>query len=1167
MAELNDIQKDKVNKLIATYEIDKNDAIGLVTGELELDTYLKNRKISKDEKLSKVTNTDSFIENEGYDVNLIKETKKKVAEKKYEVENSAAADDYSEESLYFDEYTPSSAETLNTWGITTDKDKELPSIIRTKLSFTVPNDDIALAESKNLYKKWLVDEKGYSKELVESLDDQIQFKWQKVGNKSLGFREFNSLIYRTPEELGGDNKWVAANTPSLIPNLGDIGSISGDLLPVATAITGAVIGSFGGPYGLVAGSAGGTFIGEYGRLWIGRHVFDLNTDPESSSYMTDEEFEKYALNSAVVMTGVDLVLTPAMLMAGAAIKKSILSMGKERLTYDSVKKVLKGEITFDDDLIKKIEVARNKIVQLGVPEDLANEYTAISVARALPESGIISKGTKEDKIFARKLEALEKKLTANKVEERVIKKLSGIDDVNLSPKVKDDIMIKVGDEIKSIRKLEIEKARLEIQNAEQTLAKNWEENWLAPEIRQIDELGVVFNNLQKEIKAVWSTADDILTTQAKNIPVIMSGKDSLKLINKLKKTLDVKVVPKKPKKLKKNASVEEVKNYNTKLNEYEHYHTFLKFLNGGVVPVNQTVGLGIFKKAINQMSKGDKLTYSQAKAWHAYIKEAETQLSGKISSSEMNVLTHMKGVLKDGMDEGIQASGNQKLINAHQTWGDLVNNYQGSALTQFADEFKIALKRDGGFNMKLEGNVQNMFKRFVNNTDEGLVNAQKLGNLLQLQKLTTKGDLKGMLFKQQDINKITNALYENYYNKVIPKMVNGKLQPSEMSHSQFMAKFGKNYRLILGDNLYNKFATSNKAAMESFEKSVKFQTDTIETISRTLPGLAPEVLARDNSQAIVAHLFSRMRTNDVGALVKNLEKINPLLLKDIRKVFLSDFITKTKPQGFLDGRILDDFLTEYKPVLDELYSKEFTAAYRDIAVALKELQATMDLVGTPGAATLTQSANRLGLLIDIFAGPLNHKRLILNRVARIHDGFDLGGDSLALLMDYKKFIEAARNKFLGGNYPRILDQLGNSKSAKVRGLWRSLWDALVKTSTLGKYGKWEKPKGLLYNPMKWKTAAGLELSEDFTDLEEKVAASGIPGFGTALEESRADEQFDVDPADAIEEIADQLGITIADNSAKIVNTLITQWKKVFKDDEELKQDLKKKRVIKEEFVQ
>ena len=103
--------------------------------------------------------------------------------------------------------------------------------------------------------------------------------------------------------------------------------------------------------------------------------------------------------------------------------------------------------------------------------------------------------------------------------------------------------------------------------------------------------------------------------------------------------------------------------------------------------------------------------------------------------------------------------------------------------------------------------------------------------------------------------------------------------------------------------------------------------------------------------------------------------------------------------------------------------------------------------------------------------------------------------------------------------------------------------------------------------MKWKTAAGLELSEDFTDLEEKVAASGLLPFGTPLEESRADEQFDVDPADMIEEIADQLGITIADNSKKIVNQLLKQWRKLTKDDEELQQDLKKKRILKEEFVQ
>jgi len=96
------------------------------------------------------------------------------------------------------------------------------------------------------------------------------------------------------------------------------------------------------------------------------------------------------------------------------------------------------------------------------------------------------------------------------------------------------------------------------------------------------------------------------------------------------------------------------------------------------------------------------------------------------------------------------------------------------------------------------------------------------------------------------------------------------------------------------------------------------------------------------------------------------------------------------------------FLTEYKPVLDELFSKDFTASYRDLATGLKTIQETMELSTTPGVAGLTEQANRIGLLIDIFAGPLNHKRLILNRVARIHDGFDMGGDSLALLLDYKK---------------------------------------------------------------------------------------------------------------------------------------------------------------------
>jgi len=54
--------------------------------------------------------------------------------KKIAASNSAAADDISGESMYMDEYTTSQGELVNLSGITTDKNKELPASIRTKLS-------------------------------------------------------------------------------------------------------------------------------------------------------------------------------------------------------------------------------------------------------------------------------------------------------------------------------------------------------------------------------------------------------------------------------------------------------------------------------------------------------------------------------------------------------------------------------------------------------------------------------------------------------------------------------------------------------------------------------------------------------------------------------------------------------------------------------------------------------------------------------------------------------------------------------------------------------------------------------------------------------------------------------------------------------------------------
>jgi hypothetical protein len=37
------------------------------------------------------------------------------------------------------------------------------------------------------------------------------------------------------------------------------------------------------------------------------------------------------------------------------------------------------------------------------------------------------------------------------------------------------------------------------------------------------------------------------------------------------------------------------------------------------------------------------------------------------------------------------------------------------------------------------------------------------------------------------------------------------------------------------------------------------------------------------------------------------------------------------------------------------------------------------------------------------------------------------GDSLALLRDYNKFVEAAKKNFIAGNYPKFFDNLSPSK--------------------------------------------------------------------------------------------------------------------------------------------
>ena len=80
---------------------------------------------------------------------------------------------------------------------------------------------------------------------------------------------------------------------------------------------------------------------------------------------------------------------------------------------------------------------------------------------------------------------------------------------------------------------------------------------------------------------------------------------------------------------------------------------------------------------------------------------------------------------------------------------------------------------------------------------------------------------------------------------------------------------------------------------------------------------------------------------------------------------------------------------------------------------------------TKGAkdTSMAEASKNAALFIDMIYGPLNHKRLILNRVSTLADRIGVNQDNLFLFSDYGIFIEAAKKNFLGGNYPAWIGKL------------------------------------------------------------------------------------------------------------------------------------------------
>jgi len=176
-------------------------------------------------------------------------------------------------------------------------------------------------------------------------------------------------------------------------------------------------------------------------------------------------------------------------------------------------------------------------------------------------------------------------------------------------------------------------------------------------------------------------------------------------------------------------------------------------------------------------------------------------------------------------------------------------------------------------------------------------------------------------------------------------------------------------------------------------------------------------------------------------------------------------------------------------------------------------------------------ANQAGMFIDIFAGPLNHKRLIVNRLARIWDSFSLGGDNMGLLLDYKMFIEAAKKQALGGNYNVMLDTLSGSTVNK--NLFKKLLNSIGISTNY---------KGISSKPLIIK-----EYLEDKVQGEDRVMSD------------------EPDTFTAVDEILSRLGDGVKRDVVNKTRYLVTQLVKYIKSGKEIKEIDMEKQIFEEKL--
>jgi len=363
---------------------------------------------------------------------------------------------------------------------------------------------------------------------------------------------------------------------------------------------------------------------------------------------------------------------------------------------------------------------------------------------------------------------------------------------------------------------------------------------------------------------------------------------------------------------------------------------------------------------------------------------------------------------------------NNTLFKLSQLFNEAGFQKTGNVLKDVKEGFKVLQKKQ---NLTLKDIVT--VKNAVNLLIETTENATSIGAFKQLSK---------------NINQNISKAIVDSGDTVLAKEFAEQLELQNLKRSTFFKKFGKNYESLLGKKLYSKLSKNSDGVFKAVDESVKGVNEINATVAKFLPGIENWSILRNSGPGeIVEHILSDAFTKTAN-LTKLLNALPVQTVKEIREVFLTRMMKDVTGEGFVPNKMaqviggtplrtgtingvkMNAYLNTNRSALLQLYSPEFFSTMRSVADVLEMLQPRVG-VGKAVDTSARQATENAALFIDMIYGPLNHKRLILNRASRLFDKIGLSSDNLMLFSDYGLFVEAAQKNFLAGNYPRWMTKL------------------------------------------------------------------------------------------------------------------------------------------------